>query len=445
MKTGISPNYVSGWTAQMALREITQNYLDARDEFSCKGYIRWANDQAILRDYGPGLEPRHLALGVSEKSSSAKGKYGEGLKLALLVMARNDRFIEVHSLGRKIVPYIHYDEDYGTDLLHFEISESAFAGPGTEVRVACSKEELQEAKSYFIEFIKETRNEFSWVDRNAVSLPGGRVYVNGTDVGALDGAIFSYHFSEDIAENLGNRDRTVIDHSNALQAMRTIVGMSSGKVWRTLATLLLDEDNDQRSPELLSGPHWYAIPTNNEEVVKKAITSVISPKKYVLHSNNVANSNAERQGFKVLHCGYGWEDVLHNCGVLYANQVTNDVRLEDYLVRVQELTTQERKNLDRAMSLVKKHYADPGKILICKEMPLTAENYTRTVAGACDIKTGQIYLLREILESRYRTLHVLLHETVHKESKASDLTEEFERAWCDIAVDLLEQLERVTA
>jgi len=74
--TTISPNYVAGWGATEALREIIQNYLDVVDMLReqntragtrkpVKGQITWCNGEATISDRGPGLELRHFALGIS--------------------------------------------------------------------------------------------------------------------------------------------------------------------------------------------------------------------------------------------------------------------------------------------------------------------------------------------------------------------------------------------
>jgi len=119
--TGISPNYVKNWDVIKGIREIIQNYLDTKNEFRCKGYIYYKDGTAMVKDFGPGLELRHLALGISEKSQGAIGKYGEGLKLALLVMAREFRKIEVWSKGMIICPAIEYSDLYGTEVMVFNI------------------------------------------------------------------------------------------------------------------------------------------------------------------------------------------------------------------------------------------------------------------------------------------------------------------------------------
>lgn len=89
----ISLRYRKEWSEWEAIRELVQNILDTNSEFK----IFQENGDTVLVDRGGGLKVRHLLLGVSEKSADSRGKYGEGLKLALIVLIRLGYSVTIQS------------------------------------------------------------------------------------------------------------------------------------------------------------------------------------------------------------------------------------------------------------------------------------------------------------------------------------------------------------
>ena len=110
MEYPISSNYVSAWTVQDAVRELLQNAMDSGE---------WRVENNTLINKGT-LRPEHFLLGCSEKSSSdAIWQFGEGLKLALLVLARNGYKIYINSAGTFYTASIRDSEHFpGQQVLH---------------------------------------------------------------------------------------------------------------------------------------------------------------------------------------------------------------------------------------------------------------------------------------------------------------------------------------
>ncbi|NIV28277.1 MAG: hypothetical protein GWN58_01825 [Anaerolineae bacterium] len=93
-------DYVPDWGPWEVVREIVTNALDVDPNFSLE-----LNDEGalVVKSQGGDLAIRHLLFGVSEKESeSAIGQFGEGLKLALLVLTRMDLTAHIYSGGRHI-------------------------------------------------------------------------------------------------------------------------------------------------------------------------------------------------------------------------------------------------------------------------------------------------------------------------------------------------------
>ena len=74
----------ASWGPWHIVRELGQNAFDADPDFR----VFKDNGTLVVEDGGESLEERHLILGVTEKDEADRGKFGEGLKLALLILTR---------------------------------------------------------------------------------------------------------------------------------------------------------------------------------------------------------------------------------------------------------------------------------------------------------------------------------------------------------------------
>lgn len=83
----ISVDYMSHWALQHAVREVLQNAIDSGQFYVDNNF---SNINVINKVQGPIDHKELLWLGQSNKKPGSIGKFGEGLKLALLVLARAD-------------------------------------------------------------------------------------------------------------------------------------------------------------------------------------------------------------------------------------------------------------------------------------------------------------------------------------------------------------------
>lgn len=112
----LSPTYVTNWTVREAVRELIQNCIDspAPFEYSIDG------STLTLQSRGVTLDVASLILGVSGKATDAHaiGSFGEGYKLALLVLTRNHKRVTIHNGGQVWSPEFRYSRQFGTTLLN---------------------------------------------------------------------------------------------------------------------------------------------------------------------------------------------------------------------------------------------------------------------------------------------------------------------------------------
>lgn len=112
----LSPDYVRHWGVTEAIRELIQNAIDSEAEFE----YALLPDGLVLRSRGVTLDPSTLVLGVTSKAGDDRtiGSFGEGYKIALLVLARCDKVVAVVNGSVIWEPEFRQSVQFGTRLLH---------------------------------------------------------------------------------------------------------------------------------------------------------------------------------------------------------------------------------------------------------------------------------------------------------------------------------------
>ena len=103
---GIDKNYVSHWGFQEALREIYQNFIDFGEYNETVISLNTNNYKIIIsNDFDTNDNLEFLKIGLSKKTNTNSiGKYGEGLKLALLIFLREEYPIKIITNNKIIKP-----------------------------------------------------------------------------------------------------------------------------------------------------------------------------------------------------------------------------------------------------------------------------------------------------------------------------------------------------
>lgn len=113
----LSRDYVRHWGVAEAVRELLQNALDSDSP------LQWAfsSDSSRLRitsQYGR-LEPKTLLLGTTSKAEANDkiGSFGEGYKIALLVLTREARVVTVLNNDIRWKPEFRHSKQFDADVL----------------------------------------------------------------------------------------------------------------------------------------------------------------------------------------------------------------------------------------------------------------------------------------------------------------------------------------
>jgi len=184
----ISLNYRNHWSTWEALREIIQNALDETGSFEV------IQDQrgTIIRDNGSGLAIKHLLFGVSEKKfEDSRGRFGEGLKIALVVLKRLGYDVTIRSNSLEVKTSTHEIEgEQCLKLLYRKIDNHidgteviihGYHGPTFEERFTIKKTPIWSGETIF-----NDKAEIYEEDKP-------RLYVKDIYVQDLPNATFSYN------------------------------------------------------------------------------------------------------------------------------------------------------------------------------------------------------------------------------------------------------------
>lgn len=427
--TTLSPDYAKNWSRVHAIREILQNALDLQTGYGVAVHLRWENGKATVEDEGSGLELRHLALGVSEKSADAIGQFGEGLKLAALIFAREHAFFEIQSRGVTMRPRIIDHEVLQTPVLAFELTfangipvKDRVKAHGTRCIFECSEEEFNKAKEYFAGL-----QTLDFLD-SRISLPPGRIYINGGMVLETE-ALFSYHLTDKTATN---RDRDVADLEKLSQQIGGLLSETkSPRVIHTLLKHLTSTEPLQTAPPLLERKLWWwgRQSPAHPALWMKELHRLYGPK-IALASLAAADAQARYEGWQVLHATSGAFDLLIALGVKRTADLVPSETTYQRLNPVTDLTPQEVKVLTAAQRAVGRCF--PGKSIQPVAVVANLHKDGQEVKGLWSETTKTIYLHRKLLSDRrdpeLETTATLLEEMIHKVFGASDCSASFQRA-----------------
>lgn len=126
----ISRDYVVKWGVWESARELIQNALDTK-----KYKITYTENEITITTHAGALDRRNLLLGVSSKrdDDSSIGTYGEGFKLAMLVMLREGKSISIKNGKDLWTPHFSNHPDLNHECLALSIFEGAVEGDADTV------------------------------------------------------------------------------------------------------------------------------------------------------------------------------------------------------------------------------------------------------------------------------------------------------------------------
>lgn len=202
----ISPNYVPTWTLVDAIRELFQNALDQQKQNN-ENEASWSYDDATgtltVSNATSKLTAASLLLGQTTKADdkSTIGQFGEGYKIATLVLLREGKNVVFYNYGAREIwrPRFVKSRRFGTDILTFFIEKKAIweKVPSADLVIAIDGISADEYYNQIVPSNLLLRSDFEVIEEteygDIISLPG-KVFVNGLYVCDYEPYTYGYNF-----------------------------------------------------------------------------------------------------------------------------------------------------------------------------------------------------------------------------------------------------------
>ena len=220
----LSQNYIQSWTVVEAIRELFQNALDQQivqpDNEMFFDYSSTSNTLTVGNKLS-ALDIRSLLLGESTKREDKRtiGQFGEGYKLALLVLCRLGKEVTIYNYAKRETwhPKIVQSRRYGTGILVVDVDTKFIWSrvPDNnltfEIQGITSDEYLEITKANLHLHPPEDIISLAEGDVLLEECFRGEVFVNGLYVSKTD-LHFGYNFHPKYIEL--DRDRRLIPDFN---------------------------------------------------------------------------------------------------------------------------------------------------------------------------------------------------------------------------------------
>lgn len=216
----LAPNYVPTWTLVDAIRELFQNALDQQEQNS-ENEASWHYDDVTgvltISNATSKLTAASLLLGQTTKADdkSTIGQFGEGYKIATLVLLREGKNVVFYNYGAREIwrPRFVKSRRFGTDILTFFIEKKAIweKVPSADLVIAIDGISADEYYNQIVPSNLHLRSDFEVIEEtdfgDIINLPG-KVFVNGLYVCDYEPYTYGYNFKPEHIRL--DRDRKMI-------------------------------------------------------------------------------------------------------------------------------------------------------------------------------------------------------------------------------------------
>lgn len=211
----ISPNYVSNWGVREAIRELLQNAVDA----NICGYskiIEYDNNIQTLKikNEGAKLPASSLILGCSSKGNNDNltGQFGEGFKLALVVLIRKGYGVNIINSDELWVPKFEFSDKFQSQVLTITVKDTKDIGYLSFEIQGITQDVYNDLLDYF-PCIDDNYGETIKSDNGYILLDdrfAGKMYVEGLYIQSDSNFKYGYNFNANVVDL--DRDRRAINY-----------------------------------------------------------------------------------------------------------------------------------------------------------------------------------------------------------------------------------------
>lgn len=460
----LSPDYIPHWTPVEMLREIIANALDTHSHYTIvfSPLLEKNMGQVCVTDRGPGFKKRFLMLGGGEAKTSAEiGQFKEGLKLAMLVAARNKLPFRLETTEFTITRVAIEPTQLGGDGLVVYLAPPEGI-PGTRIVTRSTQKQYDRAVQLFAcaeaegstikrAPIPDPNKSHVWFDAVAGE-DRQAIYVNGVYVQTVP-TLFSYNLTGLDVKQAQNRDRNVISwYDVAGDAVDLVLATNDTRIMDRVTEAMLQPQgsgNNREYPDLQFG--WRKV-ILHPELWQKSIErsarklNLLNPNSSVV---KICTANpgcdeeyaivAKEAGWTVLsfrgqsHMFSGMYESVRQAG----KQSASDRVLEP--VAVKDQTDTETRNIQILQTLLEPFFREEGGL---KPIRIFTICYDNDRAHGLWYR-GMVWLKREYIAQPITAVNVqdrlntVIHEMSHMKSDAGDRTRDFEHAMGMFAAKLV--------
>ncbi len=195
----IREDYVRNWRVQDALRELIANALDAEVEQGAAASVTHLGDEMVITNRGVRLDVQALYLGGTSKAGSTQtiGQYGEGMKLALLVLVRNNFNVKIENDYETWTPVLETDKN---GVRAFAINTRTKKVPSGNLVITIegvSDDLFYQATQMFLK-LNPPKDVLATTEGEILLDPDreGHVYARGVYITKISGAMAGYNLKE---------------------------------------------------------------------------------------------------------------------------------------------------------------------------------------------------------------------------------------------------------
>ena len=435
---------LENWKVSFAIREIIANAIDEQVLTNTSDIQIYQDENECwhIRDYGRGLKHTHFTQNENAEKLSHPGligKFGVGLKDALATFNRHGVEVAIDSkFGHfTIGQAVKYGFDDITTLHVYIADPDSPTMEGTDFCInGCTEKDIEDAKDCFLRFTElqclET-TEFGQIysKRNNRS----EIFINGIKVAEEDNFLFSYNITSinsSIKKAL-NRERTNVGRSAYTSRIKDILLCAkTDKVINDLTEDLTKMSYGNQSDEL----KWVDVQTYAVKVLSSRKNTV-----FVTHED-IVNSSGHRQEIlqesgktqvlipaSVKTRIEGARDNNGNIISTIKTVISDYNRSREYeFVPVESLDESEKENYDLVqpvLSLLNSKITI-DRVFIAES--LKPDGFGYDLDGVYERGQDRVIIKRNQLSDTEVFLGTLIHELVHADSGAADISRSFENA-----------------
>lgn len=394
----IKEDYVRGWRVRDAFRELIANAIDAEQEHGAAASVTHTDTTLKIRNIGTRLDIHALYLGGTSKtgSTSAIGQYGEGLKLALLVLVRNNMPVRLENDDEVWTPVLEPDQN-GVRALAINTRAKRVPSGNVEITIENVSEDLYYEACLMFLRLQPPKNKIP-TSAGEILLDAdrlGHLYVRGVYITKLPEALAGYN----IQELEVSRDRRSYD---TYELTRKIQQMWAEAATRPEAARSVF-DGFMNGAQDLQGASWLS---------NEALTASMVDVFHARYGESALPITSTGEGVELEHLGASGVVVPPTLAAVLRRTLPTvaSFRAEQERKITQRFAPQELRPAER--QLLQQVLSDLEAIGCSVGSRTTVVTFgSPSVEGLHDGE--QLLLARSCLQSYGKTAGVLLHEAAH--------------------------------